>query len=106
MSEEPFAHSFMQPVVEFGGYYEVETSNGTEIIPADLLSDAMTATPLELKDYLEGEPNDPQSPIQRKEAWLARMSASGYMDCTSWSAFPSEKEASDYLIEQYGDTDD
>jgi len=33
--------------------------------------------------------------------WGARLSAPGYMDCTDWSLYDSEKEAHDELCDQY-----
>lgn len=128
--EDHFKGQFMQPVIEEYDYYEVETDNGTEIIPADMvgnleglskpgdelraydevkvcptdhdiesLTPRWTAALRALKDYVEGD--DIQS-IEFKHGFLARLSASGYMDCTDWSAHGTEQEAKDYLINTYG----
>ena len=104
MSLDRFANSFLRPVIEHGEYFEVETSIGTEIVPADAVS-RLTETVFVgfLLNYLEGQPLDDCAELERKTGWLARMSAPGYMDATPWSAFESEQEAWDYLTEYYGD---
>lgn len=96
---DPFAGSFMQPHIEFGAYYLVETSAGTEIVPQDVCGKPETAH--DLRDYLEGEPDDSQS-FELRNGWLARMSAAGYTDCTGWTAHETEAEALAYLVEMYG----
>ena len=111
----PFTNSFMQPVVEQAPYYEVETNFGTWIVPADVVGFPFAPTDGEtytdehpqwedicaaVEDYVEG--NDTQH-VTPKSGWIARMSASGYMDATDWSAFDTEQEAIDYLEETYGD---
>lgn len=93
----------MQPQVEYAEYFEVETSVGTEIVPADVVNRTTETVSVELLlDYLEGKPNDPEAECERKMGWLARLSAPGYLDCTDWSAHATEQEANDYLVEQYG----
>lgn len=95
---------FMKPEVYKGKYFEVETNVGTEIVPAEVLDRGVTAVFVEdLYDYLEGDPNDPNELCAAKDGWLARLQAPGYLDCTSWSAHKTEKEALDYLEEMYGD---
>ncbi len=37
------------------------------------------------------------------EGYGARLSAPGYMDCTEWCVFATEKEAREYLAEMYDD---
>jgi len=36
-------------------------------------------------------------------SWGARLSAPGYLDCTEWSTFRTERGAMEYLAETYGD---
>jgi hypothetical protein len=36
----------------------------------------------------------------------ARLSAPGYLDCTEWTVFETEREAREYLAEMYGDEDE
>lgn len=91
---------FMKPVVYEGGYYEVETDCGTEIVPADLIGNHSAASVDELTDYLEGNPSS-QDEVPVQHGWLARMSASGYTDCTSWEAHATKEAAEDSLIANY-----
>ena len=35
--------------------------------------------------------------VETRSGWGARLSASGYLDCTPWSMFDSEQEANEYL---------
>jgi hypothetical protein len=114
--DDAFNGQHMQPVIEYGDYFEVETSHGTEIVPADVvgalpheLGHEMNAETMftdtwrelcaPLRYYLEGEPRE----VIRKTGWLARMSAPGYMDCTDWTAHESEADARAYLIDNYAD---
>lgn len=98
--------SFMQPVIEHGEYFEIETTCGTEIVPADVALPFIRPVNMQttlLLPYLEGTPNDPDEILEPKTGWLARMSAPGYLDCTSWTAHETELEAEEYLEEMYGD---
>jgi hypothetical protein len=123
MSEEntrdPFAESFMKPHIEHGDYFEVETSNGTEIVPADVVRLPFAVVhaaggyfhPDETgaaEFALVAKAMQPYTAcgierIEPKRGWLARMSAPGYMDCTDWTAHETEDEARAYLIEHYAD---
>lgn len=94
---------FMQPDIQQGSYFSVETTHGTEIVPADLIHNRSEVYAHELITYLEGEPRDPDETLHAEEGWLARLSAPGYLDCTEWSAHKTEQEAKDYLEEMYGD---
>ena len=95
--------SFMQPRVEEGMFFEVDTSWGGEVVPADVVGRFCLTKASALSDYLSGKPLDPDEEIPVQHGWLARMSAPGYMDCTDWSAFKSEYEAWAYLVENYMD---
>lgn len=53
-------------------------------------------------EYYEG---DVQS-VSVREGYGARLSAPGYLDCTEWTVFDTEKEAQAYLDETYGDDDE
>ena len=96
-----FSSAFMQPHIEHGTYYTVDTTSGTETVPTDVAGTA--TTPKDLMDFLEGKPQDPDEVLEVQTGWLARMSASGYMDCTDWTAHETEQEAMEYLVEMYGD---
>jgi hypothetical protein len=87
--------SFMNPVVQKGEWWKVETNNGTDFIPLDI-----APTVKDLKPFLGGQK------ILSKEKIMgygARLSASGYMDCTEWCVFDSEKAAWSYLLENHAD---
>lgn len=66
---------------------------------ADSVSGDPDAEPDDLQahfgDYYEGEVQS----ISTREGFGARMSAPGYLDCTEWAVFDSEKEAEVYLGE-------
>lgn len=95
---------FMKPEIYRGGYFKVNTSAGTEIVPADGV--AMTVHVTALLTSLIGRPDDPAELITAREGWLARMSAPGYLDCTDWTAHPSKSAAEQYLVEAYGPDDE
>jgi hypothetical protein len=98
MPADPFEGSFLRPSIEHGEYFQVNTSAGTEVVPADVLSLRVEAVQASvLRDYLEGAPDDPDEIIERKTGWLARLSAPGYLDCTAWTAHASEGAARAYL---------
>jgi len=98
--------AFMQPQVYHDHYFEIETSIGTEIVPAGVIGRTCATDVSAFLDYLEGTPNDEDELVPVKEGWVARMSAPGFMDCTDWSAHESEEAAIFYLKEMYGDDDD
>lgn len=94
--------NFMQPVIEQSEYFSVETSIGTEIIPADLIG-LENCTDGELREYLEGAPVSPNGVAYRISGYVARMTAPGYMACTEWRAFDTEQNAREYLVSIYGE---
>ena len=91
--------SFMQKQVEFGSYFEIDTTAGTEIVPANVIGRTVGTDVSAFADYLEGEPVNEDEVVECKEGWLARLSAPGYLDCTEWSAFATEQEANEFLDE-------
>jgi hypothetical protein len=95
--------AFMQKQVFHGGYFEVDTDMGTEIVPSYLIGRTMDTHVEAFLNYLEGKPLDDDASIEYQEGWLARLSAPGYMDCTEWSVHKTEQEALAYLDETYGD---
>lgn len=98
-----FAESFLKPDIHFGGYFTVETTAGTELVPGYVTTRTMTTIAEYFADYVEGKLTDPEAEAEYKEGWLARLSARGFLDCTDWTAHKSEEEAAQYLIDQYGD---
>jgi hypothetical protein len=95
--------TFMTPKAYTAGYFEVETTSGTEIVP-DFVVDCTTAISVEaLLDYLEGTPFDPDAMIEPQKGVVWRLSADGYLDCTSWGAAPTMEKAYAQIEEMYGD---
>lgn len=97
-----FKGQFMRPQITQGGYFQINTKAGTEFVPADVAGRTDNVHVRVLRDYLEGTPDDPTEVVELKHGWLARTSAPGYLDCTSWVAFETEDDAADYLINNYG----
>lgn len=95
--------SFMKPEIYFGGYFEIETTHGTECVPADVIGRTCSTAAEAFANYVEGKIQDDDELIEYREGWLTRMSAPGYMDCTEWSVHPTEEEAREYLADMYGD---
>ncbi len=111
---DPFEDSFMKPEVYKGAAWMVETMNGTECIPDDLVSleefvgdedseaysQWLAVAIAKLTDYCEGAiievENAPRS------GWLGRMSAPGYSDCTEWCLHETEQSAIDDLRSTFG----
>lgn len=113
-----FGESFMQPVIEHGDYFEVETSHGTEFVPADVVHLPFRVIHAAGGFYDEDSPEWPaivqafgpyvagdMQSVSPGHGWLARMSAPGYMDCTEWRAYKTEIEAMQALIDMYGNED-
>lgn len=94
---------FMQPQVYEGMFFEIDTSAGTEVVPADVVGRFCLTPASVFTDYLEGKPLDPDEEVELKHGWLARMSAPGYTDCTEYSAFTTEYEAWAFLVETFMD---
>lgn len=94
------ACGFMNPVIEQGMYYCIETSHGGWIVPADVCSAPTLAG---FADYVEGEIYNPDEPAIVQSGWLARMSAPGYQDCTDWGAYDTCEGAMRDLIDNYGE---
>ncbi len=110
--------SFMQKQIVSTNWLEIETSNGTVFLPEDMApqtaidfcdSIGELHEPDELPstvkcDLLEwtdcNDANDIES-VERITGFGCRLSAPGYMDCTEWSVFKTEKEAENYLSEMY-----
>ncbi len=102
---DPFAGSFMQPQVYRGAYFAIDTSEGVEIVPADVIGRTMSTVAEVFANYVSGKISDPDAGAAPRDGWLARMSASGYLDCTDWTAHESEAEAMAHLVEMYGNAE-
>jgi hypothetical protein len=95
--------TFMRPYIERGEFFRVETTHGTEIIPADVIGRTVGTAAEAFANYCEGSIVDPDECVAIESGYLARLSAPGYMDCTEWSAHESEDAAREYLIQTYGE---
>jgi hypothetical protein len=99
--------AFMEKQVEFGEWYEIETNNGTEFIPADVVGhvEIEDGQPMDdsLTPFIEGTEIES---VKLVKGWGARLSAPGYMDCTSWAVYDTEAEAIEALDEEYPDEDE
>lgn len=94
---------FMPPQVMYQVMLVVETTAGSELVPADLVGEDPSAE--DLRDFLEGDPyldDDDRPDITREEGFYARFSAPGYLDATDWVG-PEETEdaALDALADQH-----
>ncbi len=86
--------AFMQPEYTNEPMWLVETTDGSEVVPADLVGKDPDAE--DFSDYIEGEDPDDYELIEGK--FWARLSAPGYMDATSWSGpFDTLDEAKKYV---------
>ena len=93
--------AFMQrQVTEKQKWYQVETSQGTEFIPSDVVGRNPAIE--DLTDYCEGIPVS----FEAITGYGARLSAPGYTDCTEWSVHDTEQEAEEYLEEMYPEEED
>lgn len=75
-------------LTEKQAWYEVDTDAGTEYIPADLIFRANARE--DLSTYCEG---GHIYSYKRIRGYGVRLSAPGYMDCTSWEVYTSLKDA-------------
>lgn len=91
----------MQPEITFDRFWIVETRDGTELIPADLIGDTFDAD--SALTYME-QCHDAEriESAELVESWFCRLSMPGYLDCTSWAGpFKSEREAMRYLVDTF-----
>ena len=110
--------NFMQrQITNKQNWLKVETTQGTEFVDTSSLSlfvrDSETlthpmsdedrdATIEKIRPYVEGKPQS----WENIKGYGARLSASGYLDCTEWTVFETEQEAREYLEENYPEDDD
>lgn len=92
---EACSTGFMKAEVCDGGYWEIETNDGTWFVPMAVelyeenLSDYYAA------DIVKITPHD--------HGWCARLSAPGYLDCTDWMADTSLAKLADDFVLAYGE---
>lgn len=109
--------SFMKPVIYQGAFYLVETSEGTELIPFDVVGGNIG---LQMGETWYGEEsiwksvltalspfvNTHVDSVELTSGFYGWYSADGYMDCTDWVWADTEEEVSSTLEEYYGDKHD
>jgi hypothetical protein len=101
---DKLSEGFMVPDIRQQDVWSVETENGTEYVPADLITPGKrTFVVSQLAQYCEGPIIDRGNHLLRRNVWCARLSAPGYLDCTDTAVFDMEDEAREYLAETYGD---
>lgn len=89
---------FMQPQIEHGEWYIVEATQGTFAVHAGWGPTYNTSL-MDLRPYVDGMPIS----YERVTGYGARLSAPGYLDCTDWTVFDTEREAKEYLDELQDD---
>ena len=91
---------FMKPQIFKTHYWEVDGDSGTTIVPVDVCdADPKMDNAAQIKlmsSYYEGFEI---SNMERKNGWLYRLSAPGYMDATEYEAFPSYREALEHALD-------
>lgn len=97
--------SFMQKQIKYGRWILVDGPLGTDAIPFDVVFTSQNRKTMhptfdDVRHYTE---NEEAFSIDIIDGYGARLSAPGYMDCTSWSVFDTEGEARESLEDQYGD---
>lgn len=94
----------MEQQIWYNRWIEIDGNNGIEYVPFDHVFNQNTKTlspnKEELQDYYSGNRIDEISII---DGYGARLSMSGYLDCTDWTVFRTREEAIQYLDDTYGD---
>jgi hypothetical protein len=97
--------AFMIPQYTQEPFWLVETTSGTEAVPASLVGADPQGNLNKwpgLKQFLDGDLLDDEEPELVKERFWARLSAPGFMDCTDWGGpFETLDEAKKYIEETY-----
>ena len=87
----------MDKQIKYDRWIIIETSNGTVAIPQYCVGKQSAFTASDVSDYIEG------TFISAKlvDGYGARLSMDGYLDCTEWTVFQTEEEATQFLSEMY-----
>ncbi|MCP3885122.1 MAG: hypothetical protein GY700_06540 [Propionibacteriaceae bacterium] len=56
--------------------------------------------------YVESGYADDHIVVDTRTGYGARLSKPGYLDCTEWAVFDTQREAAEYLLETYYDAPD
>ncbi len=99
--------SHMQMQIVKDSFFRIETTEGTEVVPSHVCGRTTPTDAFCFPAYLDGGllVTQEDESIECEEGFVARMSAPGYLDCTSWSAHKSEAEAVAFLERMYGDAE-
>jgi len=110
---DALGREFMRPEFWRDDVWVVETSIGTEYVPASVLNRPglhvhnTGITGADLAPYVEGtvQTDSNDNPIAELKigTWCARLSAPGYLDATDLAIFDTEDQAREYIAETYGD---
>lgn len=95
--------SFMKPVISYDRWVEADTSHGIFFIQQGLVGKTTSPDKSALLDYLPVSTVEDIYDITLIDGYGARLSATGYMDCTEWTVFPTAVDAATYLRDFYGD---
>lgn len=92
----------MERQINYTRWIEADTSEGTQFIEFDVVftsQNQKTSNPSysDIKDYLTVSSKDDVYGISILDGYGARLSMPGYMDCTEWSVYDTEKEANEHL---------
>lgn len=90
--DKAFEGEFMQPNIELDDWIAYETGTGESTV-----EQAMFFKPDEM-GIRDGETREV---LVYKGYYGARMSASGYLDCTDWNLFQHEADAIQFLLDTY-----
>jgi hypothetical protein len=95
----------MVPEVWQSDVYEIETSEGTEYVPTDVVGKGDDAKRADLQPYLSGTIRKHAALTLNRGKWCARLTMPGCLDRTDLTIHDSEIEAAAYLVETYDDED-
>jgi hypothetical protein len=93
----------MVPEVWQSDVYEIETSEGTEYVPANVVGKGDEAKRADLQPYLSGTIRKYAALTLNRGKWCARLTMPGCLDSTDLTIHDSEAEAEAYLVETYDD---
>lgn len=99
--------AFMAVAAQHDTWATIDTRNGTVVVPADCVDrEACEAGDYEsCEDYIEGDVDEVNG-VEFAVGWGARLSAAGYMDCTSWDAPHATEELARTAVRELYECDD
>lgn len=87
---------FMQKQAVYGDWLQADTPNDGIV--------SVSTSHFTIRELIEQYDIEREDIEVIKGAWMARLSAPGYLDCTEWTGpFETEAEARAYLSDTYGD---